>query len=441
MPTREFERLLIANRGEIAIRIHRACAELDIRTIAIHSDEDRYALHRFKADEAYSLGEGGNPVGVYLDIPRILEIAEATGADAIHPGYGFLSERADFAEAVESAGIAFVGPPPSVLSSVGDKVSARNAAVAAGLPIIPGSPPIEDRPRRACEYAREIGFPVMVKASGRRRRPWHARRRIPKTSSSTNFEAARREAASGLRERRGLRREARHATRSTSRSRSSRTSIRQRRPPLRARLLDPAPPPEGRRARPRPEPRPQDLRREALRLRRPSSRAHVGYQQRRHRRVPGLRRRLLLHRDEPSRSGRAHGQRRDHRRRHRRLPDPRSQMGQTLELDGHLPGDASTPRDFAIQCRVTTENPENGFLPGLRPTSSPTARPVASASASTRATPSPARSSRPTTTRSSRSSRPAAATSRRRPRRARRAPSAEFRVRGVETNVSYLSRT
>ena len=95
-----FERLLIANRGEIAIRIHRACAELGIRTIGIHSDEDRYALHRFKADEAYSLGEGGNPVGVYLDIPRILEIAEATGAQAIHPGYGFLSERADFAEAV-----------------------------------------------------------------------------------------------------------------------------------------------------------------------------------------------------------------------------------------------------------------------------------------------------------------------------------------------------
>ena len=162
---REVRRLLIANRGEIAIRIHRACAELGIRTIGIHSHEDRYALHRFKADEAYSLGEGGNPVGVYLDIPRILEIAESTGVDAIHPGYGFLSERADFAEAVEAAGMVFVGPPPSVLSGIGDKVRARSAAEAAGLPIIPGTPPIQDI-EEGRRIAREIGFPVMVKASG-----------------------------------------------------------------------------------------------------------------------------------------------------------------------------------------------------------------------------------------------------------------------------------
>jgi len=162
---REIRRLLIANRGEIAIRIHRACAELGIRTIGIHSYEDRYALHRFKADEAYSLGEGGNPVGVYLDIPRILEIAETTGVDAIHPGYGFLSERADFAEAVEAAGMIFVGPPPSVLSGIGDKVRARSAAEAAGLPIIPGTPPIRDI-EQGTRIAREIGFPVMVKASG-----------------------------------------------------------------------------------------------------------------------------------------------------------------------------------------------------------------------------------------------------------------------------------
>ena len=162
---REIKKLLIANRGEIAIRIHRACAELGIRTIGIHSYEDRYALHRFKANEAYSLGEGGNPVGVYLDIERILEIAESRGADAIHPGYGFLSERADFAAAVEAAGMIFVGPPESVLSSVGDKVSARAAAVAAGLPIIPGSEPIEDS-GEGLRQASEIGFPVMVKASG-----------------------------------------------------------------------------------------------------------------------------------------------------------------------------------------------------------------------------------------------------------------------------------
>ncbi len=194
--TREIRKLLIANRGEIAIRIHRACAELGIRTIGIHSFEDRYALHRFKANEAYSLGEGGNPVGVYLDIDRILEIAESRGADAIHPGYGFLSERADFAAAVEAAGMIFVGPPESVLSSVGDKVSARTAAVAAGLPIIPGSPPIADA-GEGLRLAGEIGFPVMVKASGggggRGMRVVREEREFVEA-----FESARREASSAF---------------------------------------------------------------------------------------------------------------------------------------------------------------------------------------------------------------------------------------------------
>ncbi len=195
-PPRQFERLLIANRGEIAIRIHRACAELGIRTIGIHSDEDRYALHRFKADEAYPLGEGGNPLGVYLDVPRILEVARATEVDAIHPGYGFLSERADFAEAVEAAGIRFVGPPAGVLSSVGDKVSARTAAVAAGLPIIPGSPPIENA-EDGLRLAREVGFPVMVKASGG---GGGRGMRVVRTEAEfvESFEAARREAGSAF---------------------------------------------------------------------------------------------------------------------------------------------------------------------------------------------------------------------------------------------------
>ncbi|MFO0688101.1 MAG: pyruvate carboxylase [Myxococcota bacterium] len=193
---REIRRLLIANRGEIAIRIHRACSELGIRTIGIHSHEDRFALHRFKADEAYSLGEGGNPVGAYLDIERILEIAESTGADAVHPGYGFLSERADFCAAVEAAGLAFVGPPPSVLSAVGDKVSARNTAVAQGLPIIPGSPPVADA-QAGLGIAREIGFPVMVKASGG---GGGRGMRVVRTEAEfvENFDAARREAGSAF---------------------------------------------------------------------------------------------------------------------------------------------------------------------------------------------------------------------------------------------------
>ncbi|MEZ4289521.1 MAG: pyruvate carboxylase [Myxococcota bacterium] len=193
---RPFRRLLIANRGEIAIRIHRACAELGIRTIGIHSDEDRYSLHRFKADEAYSLGEGGNPVGVYLDIQRILEIAESTGVDAIHPGYGFLSERADFARAVEAAGITFVGPPPEVLAAVGDKVSARDAALAAGLPIIPGSPPIANA-EDGLRVARDIGFPVMVKAAGG---GGGRGMRVVRTEAEfvESFESARREAGSAF---------------------------------------------------------------------------------------------------------------------------------------------------------------------------------------------------------------------------------------------------
>ena len=159
------ERLLIANRGEIAIRIHRACADLGIRSIAIYSHEDRYSLHRFKADEAYPLGDAGEPVRAYLDIDRVLEVARETGADAVHPGYGFLSENADFARAVRDAGLQFVGPPAEVLERLGDKVMAREAAEQAGLPFIPGSEPLESV-EEAHARAAEIGYPIMVKAAG-----------------------------------------------------------------------------------------------------------------------------------------------------------------------------------------------------------------------------------------------------------------------------------
>jgi pyruvate carboxylase len=159
------ERLLIANRGEIAIRIHRACADLGLRSIGIYSHEDRYSLHRFKADEAYPLGDAGEPVRAYLDIARILEVAREAGADAVHPGYGFLSENADFARAVQAAGLRFVGPPPEVLERLGDKVRARTAAEAAGLPLIPGSAPIGSVDE-AHARAAEIGYPIMVKAAG-----------------------------------------------------------------------------------------------------------------------------------------------------------------------------------------------------------------------------------------------------------------------------------
>src|SRR5476651_512003 len=127
-PLRPITKLLVANRSEIAIRIFRSAHEMGIRTVAIYSHEDRFALHRFKADEAYKVGKTGEPIRAYLDIPGIVALAREIGVDAIHPGYGFLSENAAFARACEEAGITFVGPNPKILDSLGDKVSARHIA-------------------------------------------------------------------------------------------------------------------------------------------------------------------------------------------------------------------------------------------------------------------------------------------------------------------------
>src|SRR5579883_1363589 len=124
-PARPIRTLLVANRSEIAIRVFRTAHELGIRTIAIYSQEDRFALHRFKADEAYRVGKPGEPIRAYLDIPGIVQLAKEVGVDAIHPGYGFLSENAVFARACAEAGITFIGPRPEVLEQLGDKVTAR----------------------------------------------------------------------------------------------------------------------------------------------------------------------------------------------------------------------------------------------------------------------------------------------------------------------------
>ena len=130
-----FKKLLVANRGEIAIRIFRAATELGIRTIAIYSYEDRFALHRFKADEAYQIGTAGDPVGAYLNYQALVAKAKELGVDAIHPGYGFLSENASFAQLCQEAGITFIGPEVQVLGCFGDKVQARQVAVDAGVQI------------------------------------------------------------------------------------------------------------------------------------------------------------------------------------------------------------------------------------------------------------------------------------------------------------------
>src|SRR5262249_46819165 len=132
-------KLLVANRSEIAIRVFRSAHELGVRTVAIYSHEDRFALHRFKADEAYRVGKTGEPIRAYLDIPGIIAIAKAHDIDAIHPGYGFLSENPAFAHACKEAGITFVGPRPEILERLGDKVEARHIAQQAGVPVLPGS--------------------------------------------------------------------------------------------------------------------------------------------------------------------------------------------------------------------------------------------------------------------------------------------------------------
>jgi pyruvate carboxylase len=157
--------LLVANRGEIAIRVMRAANELGIRTIAIYSQEDRFSLHRTKADEAYLVGRGKAPVDAYLDIEDILRIAVEAKADAIHPGYGFLSENPEFVEACNREGVIFVGPTPEIMRDLGNKVAARNLATKAKVPVMPATPPLPADMEACKSQAAEVGYPVMLKAS------------------------------------------------------------------------------------------------------------------------------------------------------------------------------------------------------------------------------------------------------------------------------------
>jgi len=158
-------KLLAANRSEIAIRIFRAANELGLRTVGIYSQEDRLALHRFKADEAYQVGAGKGPVEAYLDIAGIVTLAKEKDVDAIHPGYGFLSENPAFARACEKAGIAFIGPTPELLELLGDKTAARRLAASAGVPVLPGTEEPVTSTSEARKFASDIGYPVIVKAA------------------------------------------------------------------------------------------------------------------------------------------------------------------------------------------------------------------------------------------------------------------------------------
>ena len=162
---KKITKLLIANRGEIAIRVMRAATELGIATVAAFTDEDRLSLHRFKADQAFRIGAGMGPVKAYLSIDEYLRIAEMSGADGVHPGYGFLSENPEFAEAVMAAGLTWVGPTPDAMRLLGNKVSARKLAAEAGTPLMPATGPLPEDGKTIRKLAKDIGYPLMLKAS------------------------------------------------------------------------------------------------------------------------------------------------------------------------------------------------------------------------------------------------------------------------------------
>ncbi|GLK72549.1 pyruvate carboxylase [Ancylobacter dichloromethanicus] len=178
---RTIKKLLVANRSEIAIRVFRAATELGITTVAIYAEEDKLSLHRFKADEAYLIGRGPflakplGPIDAYLSIDEVIRVAKEAKVDAIHPGYGFLSESPEFAEACAEAGIIFIGPTPQTMRTLGNKVAARNLAISVGVPVMPASEPLPDDPQAVLAAARAVGYPVMLKASwgggGRGMRP------------------------------------------------------------------------------------------------------------------------------------------------------------------------------------------------------------------------------------------------------------------------------
>ncbi len=197
MNHRPIRSILIANRSEIAIRVMRAASEMRIRTVAIYSQQDRQALHRFKADESYLVGEGQKPLAAYLGGEDILRIARQAGVDAIHPGYGFLSENPEFAASVIHAGMRWIGPSPEVMRTLGNKVAARHAAVAAGVPVMPATPPLPLDVAECERMAAGIGYPVMLKASwgggGRGMRVIEAASELPAA-----LQASRREALSAF---------------------------------------------------------------------------------------------------------------------------------------------------------------------------------------------------------------------------------------------------
>ncbi|HEY3390071.1 MAG TPA: biotin carboxylase N-terminal domain-containing protein, partial [Prolixibacteraceae bacterium] len=164
MEQKPIKKVLVANRGEIAIRVMRSCREMGIETVAVFSDADRTAMHVRYANEAYNIGPAPSSES-YLNIDKIIETAKKSGSDAIHPGYGFLSENAAFARRCREEGLRFIGPSPESIEMMGDKISARKKMIAAGVPVVPGTTTKVTSEAEAVKYIREIGLPVMIKAS------------------------------------------------------------------------------------------------------------------------------------------------------------------------------------------------------------------------------------------------------------------------------------
>ncbi len=171
----KIKKVLVANRGEIAIRILRACAEINLTTVAIYTHEDRYSQHRYKADESYQIGEDNDPLKPYLDGDALIAVAKAKNVDAIHPGYGFLSENSDFARNCAKNGIIFIGPDPAVMDALGDKITAKKIAEKCGVPIIKSNKKELTSLKIAISEAHKIGYPLMLKAALWRGRTRNAR--------------------------------------------------------------------------------------------------------------------------------------------------------------------------------------------------------------------------------------------------------------------------
>ena len=313
-----FDKILIANRGEIALRVLRACKELGIATVAVHSTADADAMHVRLADESVCIGPPAAKDS-YLNIPALLAACEITGADAVHPGYGFLAENARFAEILGEHNVHFIGPQPAHIRLMGDKIAAKRAAKALGIPTVPGSDGGIGSDEEALRLARDIGFPVHAQGRRRRRRPRHeGRARRERDGDGARHGAGR--VQGGVRRRHALSGTISRAA-APHRDPGARRRQGPRHPSRRARLLAAAPASESLGGRPLARAQYRGARRNRRDRRQGDARPQIS--RRRHRRIPLRGRQVQLHRDEHPHPGGTSGDRDDHRHRPRRRADPR----------------------------------------------------------------------------------------------------------------------